>query len=110
MNSPGSCARSSIRSRQSNSSNVSRATSHAAKPVPPMNLLENMIAEDVTGANGGRKRKGLRLWRAEVLNWGTLGENVVHAADLRGDWLCITDRNGTGKSTLADAIITAFPP
>lgn len=75
-----------------------------------MNLLENMITEDVTGANGGRKRKGLRLWRAEVLNWGTLGENVVHAADLRGDWLCITGRNGTGKSTLADAIITAFPP
>lgn len=75
-----------------------------------MNLLENILPENVTGANGGRKRKGLRLWRAEVLNWGTLGENVVHAADLRGDWLCITGRNGTGKSTLADAIITAFPP
>lgn len=74
-----------------------------------MNLLEDMLPEEV-GANGARKRKGLRLWRAEVLNWGTLGENVVHAADLRGDWLCITGRNGTGKSTLADAIITAFPP
>jgi|GEM_PF-4769710 len=56
------------------------------------------------------KRRGFRLWRVEVLNWGTLGENAVHAADLRGDWLCITGRNGTGKSTLADAIVTAFPP
>lgn len=57
-----------------------------------------------------RKRRGFRLWRVEVLNWGTLGESAVHAADLRGDWLCITGRNGTGKSTLADAIVTAFPP
>jgi uncharacterized protein YPO0396 len=57
-----------------------------------------------------RKRRGFRLWRVEVLNWGTLGESTVHAADLRGDWLCITGRNGTGKSTLADAIVTAFPP
>jgi uncharacterized protein YPO0396 len=56
------------------------------------------------------RRKGLRMWRAEVLNWGTLGEDVVHGADLQGGWLCITGRNGTGKSTLADAIITAFPP
>lgn len=55
-------------------------------------------------------RRGLRLWRVEVLNWGTLGEDTVHAADLSGGWLCITGRNGTGKSTLADAIITAFPP
>lgn len=56
------------------------------------------------------RRRGLRLWRVEVLNWGTLGEDVVHAVDLGGGWLCITGRNGTGKSTLADAIVTAFPP
>jgi len=52
----------------------------------------------------------MRLWRVEVLNWGTLGDNVVHATDINGGWLCITGNNGTGKSTLADAIITAFPP
>ncbi len=56
------------------------------------------------------KRRGMRLWRVEVLNWGTLGEDIVHVADLQGGWLCITGRNGTGKSTLADAIVTAFPP
>ena len=56
------------------------------------------------------RRRGLRLWRVEVLNWGTLGEDIVHGVDLNGGWLCITGRNGTGKSTLADAIVTAFPP
>lgn len=58
----------------------------------------------------GTRRRGLRLWRIEVLNWGTLGEDVVHSVDLNGGWLCITGRNGTGKSTLADAVVTAFPP
>ncbi len=58
----------------------------------------------------GTRRRGLRLWRIEVLNWGTLGEDVIHAVDLNGGWLCITGRNGTGKSTLADAVVTAFPP
>lgn len=56
------------------------------------------------------RRRGLRLWRVEVLNWGTLGENIVHGTDIAGGWLCVTGRNGAGKSTLADAIITAFPP
>lgn len=58
----------------------------------------------------GTRRRGLRLWRIEVLNWGTLGEDAVHGVDLNGGWLCITGRNGTGKSTLADAVVTAFPP
>ena len=73
-----------------------------------MSLFDTI--EETSNDGVRKKRRGLRLWRAEVLNWGTLGENVVHAVDLRGDWLCITGRNGTGKSTLADAIITAFPP
>lgn len=77
-------------------------------PTPlPLPLLES-LSPDEPGETA--TKRGMRLWRVEVLNWGTLGEDVVHAADLSGGWLCITGRNGTGKSTLADAIITAFPP
>lgn len=70
----------------------------------------NPKTEVTAPVSAAPKRRGFRLWRIEVLNWGTLGENTVHVADLRGDWLCITGRNGTGKSTLADAVVTAFPP
>ena len=72
--------------------------------------METDPAETLFEEPRALRRKGLRLWRVEVLNWGTLGEDTVHSADLQGGWLCITGRNGTGKSTLADAIITAFPP
>ncbi len=72
--------------------------------------LFGLDAKPGPGTTPQSERRGLRLWRAEVLNWGTLGEDTIHAADLSGGWLCITGRNGTGKSTLADAIITAFPP
>lgn len=85
-------------------------------PTPPPSLFESVATTAVTADSppprpgGLAASRGLRLWRVEVLNWGTLGEDTVHAADLSGGWLCITGRNGTGKSTLADAIITAFPP
>lgn len=55
-------------------------------------------------------RRSFRLWRAEVYNWGTLGEDMVHGVNFEGGWVCITGRNGVGKSTLIDAITTAFPP
>lgn len=82
------------------------------KPTPPSSLFEvsTVPAEGAADPGTAPDSRGLRLWRVEVLNWGTLGEDTVHAADLSGGWLCITGRNGTGKSTLADAIITAFPP
>lgn len=54
--------------------------------------------------------RGFRIERVELLNWGTLGDDVIHVADVRGEWLCITGRNGTGKSTMVDGITTAFPP
>ncbi|MBI5759291.1 MAG: AAA family ATPase, partial [Planctomycetales bacterium] len=48
---------------------------------------------------------GFRLHRLEVLNWGTF-DGAVHALTLDGQTTLLVGQNGTGKSTLVDALLT----
>ncbi len=52
---------------------------------------------------------GFRLYRVEVLNWGTFDKAiwVIHPA---GKTVLLTGANGSGKSTLVDALVTLFVP
>ena len=48
---------------------------------------------------------GFRLWRLEVLNWGTFNQRIWKL-DSGGANTLLTGNIGSGKSTIADAIIT----
>lgn len=48
---------------------------------------------------------GYRLHRLEVFNWGTF-DGVVHTMTLEGQTSLLVGKNGGGKSTLVDALLT----
>ena len=52
---------------------------------------------------------GFRLWRLEVLNWGTFTQRIWKL-DSGGANTLLTGNIGSGKSTIADAIITLLVP
>lgn len=52
---------------------------------------------------------GFRLHELEVLNWGTF-HGRAHAVRPEGRTAILTGGNGTGKSTLADALLTLLVP
>ena len=52
---------------------------------------------------------GFRLWRLEVLNWGTFNQRIWKL-DSGGANTLLTGNIGSGKSTIADAIITLLVP
>jgi uncharacterized protein YPO0396 len=54
-------------------------------------------------------RVGFRLWRLEVLNWGTFDQRVWTYA-LEGRNGLLTGDIGSGKSTLVDAVTTLLVP
>jgi len=55
------------------------------------------------------RQVGFRLFRLEMLNWGTF-DGRVWALDLNGDNTLLTGDIGSGKSTLVDAITTLLVP
>ena len=48
---------------------------------------------------------GYRLLKLELYNWGTF-DGSVHSFCPRGDWTLLVGENGTGKSTIVDALLT----
>lgn len=54
---------------------------------------------------GTDERAGFRLWRFEVLNWGTF-DHHVWKMDIEGHNALLTGDIGSGKSTLVDALTT----
>jgi len=48
---------------------------------------------------------GYRLSKLELYNWGTF-DGSVHGFCPRGDWTLLVGENGTGKSTIVDALLT----
>jgi len=55
---------------------------------------------------------GFRLQRLELWNWGTFdsSDGRVHAITPEGSSTLLIGRNGTGKSTLVDALLTLLTP
>jgi len=49
--------------------------------------------------------RGFRLSKLELYNWGTF-DGSVHGFHPRGDWTLLVGENGTGKSTIVDALLT----
>lgn len=49
--------------------------------------------------------KGYRLHQLELLNWGTF-DGQIYIARLHGESALLIGKNGTGKSTLVDALLT----
>jgi uncharacterized protein YPO0396 len=60
-------------------------------------------------ANGRKPQPGFRLWRLEMLNWGTFHEKVAVLAP-EGGWTVLVGENGSGKSTAVDALRTLLVP
>ena len=52
---------------------------------------------------------GFRLYRFEMLNWGTFDKNV-RIITLNGRNTLLTGEIGSGKSTIVDAITTLLVP
>lgn len=48
---------------------------------------------------------GYRLSKIELYNWGTF-DGTVHGFHPRGEWALLVGENGTGKSTIVDALLT----
>jgi uncharacterized protein YPO0396 len=52
---------------------------------------------------------GWRLWRLELLNWGTFHDKVWSLTP-QGGWSLLVGENGSGKSTAVDALRTLLVP
>jgi len=52
-----------------------------------------------------RSSSGFRLSKVELYNWGTF-DGAVHGFEPRGESALLIGENGTGKSTLVDAMLT----
>ena len=52
---------------------------------------------------------GYRLHELSLLNWGTFNQ-TVHTMKSDGRTSMITGRNGSGKSTIVDALLTLLVP
>ena len=52
---------------------------------------------------------GFRLQQLEVYNWGTFNQRIWRIAPSSGTAL-LTGANGSGKSTVADALLTLLVP
>ena len=70
-----------------------------------------MISEPMFDAVDGPPAapSGFRLWRLEVLNWGTF-DRRVWTLDAGGSNILLTGDIGSGKSTLVDAVTTLLLP
>jgi len=52
---------------------------------------------------------GYRIDRLEVFNWGTFDQEI-HTLSFEGKNALLTGENGSGKSTIVDALLTLFVP
>jgi uncharacterized protein YPO0396 len=59
--------------------------------------------------NNDRSRTGFRLNTLELYNWGTF-DNQVWRIQPAGDTALLTGENGSGKSTIVDALLTLLVP
>lgn len=66
---------------------------------------ESFTAPEFGDASETGLDDGFRLHRLEILNWGTF-DNAVHVLELDGKATLLVGKNGTGKSTLVDAVLT----
>jgi|SRR5690606_17538558 len=53
---------------------------------------------------------GFRLHAVEICNWGTFHGDQHYEMELNGRSACLTGLNGSGKSTVIDAILTLLVP
>jgi uncharacterized protein YPO0396 len=53
---------------------------------------------------------GFRLHAVEICNWGTFHGDQHYVVELDGKSGCLTGLNGSGKSTVVDAILTLLVP
>lgn len=67
-----------------------------------------MLFDDVLPNTAARP--GFRLERLQLLNWGTFDgtDGTIHTFEPKGRTALLVGGNGTGKSTLVDAILTLF--
>src|SRR5260370_7886585 len=73
-----------------------------------MELLS--LNQNHTWAKGDdRTSGGFRLQQLEVYNWGTFNQRIWRIAPSSGTAL-LTGANGSGKSTVADALLTLLVP
>lgn len=54
--------------------------------------------------------QGFRLIRLEFVNWGTFANGKVFSIETEGKTSLITGANGSGKSTIVDALLTLLVP
>lgn len=59
----------------------------------------------MTMLQGHTNIAGYRLSKIELYNWGTF-DGTVHGFHPRGEWALLVGENGTGKSTIVDALLT----
>ena len=59
--------------------------------------------------SNGRLRTGFRLHTLELYNWGTF-DHQVWQIEPNGDTALLTGENGSGKSTIVDALLTLLVP
>jgi uncharacterized protein YPO0396 len=63
----------------------------------------------VKSSNGSALPPGFRMERLEVRNWGTFHDKI-HVLDPERQTALLLGENGTGKSTLVDALLTLLVP
>lgn len=56
------------------------------------------------------KQAGFRLNTLQLCNWGVLQKNKIFTFDFNNKSTLLTGRNGSGKTTIVDAIITLMVP
>ena len=59
--------------------------------------------------SNGSSRTGFRLHNLELYNWGTFNKRVWRIQPM-GDTALLTGENGSGKSTIVDALLTLLVP
>ncbi len=65
--------------------------------------MNSLLFEELT------EHAGFRLQTFELYNWGTFDNHVVHL-DLGGENSLLTGGNGSGKTTIVDALLTLIVP
>lgn len=84
----------------------------ASKPVVDVSnpAPESNAGVGVAVEGDGAAPSGFRLHAVEICNWGTFHGDQHFQIELGGRSACLTGLNGSGKSTVIDAILTLLVP